>query len=136
MTPDELDAFLTEERVVRLATVDEEGWPAVAPLWFVWWEGALWVWSLTRAKRTRRLHEGTRCGFTVDTGREYGQLRGVTGRLDHEFVPDDAVPLAVRTAFARKYFDRDEPLEPADHHQWFRLVPRTLRSWDFRKLDP
>lgn len=136
MTRQELDEFLAEERVVRLATLDEDGWPAVVPLWFVWreGEGELWVWNLTRSKRTRRMHEGTRCAFTVDAGREYTELRGVTGRLDHAYVPDDEVPVAVRSEFARKYLGSDEPLEPADHHQWFRLTPRSLHSWDFRKL--
>jgi nitroimidazol reductase NimA-like FMN-containing flavoprotein (pyridoxamine 5'-phosphate oxidase superfamily) len=134
MTSEELDDFLTEERVLRLATVDDEGWPAVVPLWFVWHDGAIWIWNLTRSKRTRRLHEGTRCAVTVDTGREYTDLRGVTGRVDHAHVPDDEVPVAVRAAFSRKYLGTDEPLEPADHHEWFRLDPHALRSWDFRKL--
>lgn len=134
MTDEELDAFLEQERVLRLATLDEDGWPAVVPLWFVWWDRRLWVWNLTRAKRTRRLHEGTRCAFTVDAGVAYAELRGVSGRLDHAHVPDEQVPVAVRTAFSRKYLGTDEPLEPADHHQWFRLTPRSLRTWDFRKL--
>jgi hypothetical protein len=134
MTTEDLDAFLAEERVLRLATIDEDGWPAVVPLWFVWHEQALWVWNLTRARRTRRLREGTRCAFTVDGGVEYQELRGASGRLAHEFVPDEDVPVEVRRAFASKYLGTDEPLEPADHHQWLRLVPRTLRTWDFRRL--
>jgi hypothetical protein len=134
MTDEELTAFLEEERTLRLATIDEDGWPAVVPLWFVWWQGEVWIWNLTRSKRTRRLHEGTRCAFTVDAGVEYVELRGVSGRVDHTHVPDDEVPVEVRLAFARKYLGSDEPLEPADHHQWFRLTPRSLNSWDFRKL--
>jgi nitroimidazol reductase NimA-like FMN-containing flavoprotein (pyridoxamine 5'-phosphate oxidase superfamily) len=134
MPPEDLDAFLTEERVLRLATLDDEGWPAVVPLWFVWHEEAIWVWNLTRARRTRRLREGTRCAFTVDAGVEYVELRGASGRLEYAFVDDDDVPVGVRTAFAVKYLGTEEPLEPADHHQWIRMVPTTLRSWDFRRL--
>ena len=134
MTPEDLDAFLTEQRVLRLATLDDEGWPAVVPLWFVWHEGSIWVWNLTRAKRTSRLRDGTRCAFTVDAGIEYGELRGASGRLDYIFVPDDEVPLAVRSAFSGKYLGTDEPVEAADHHQWLRMTPTTLRTWDFRRL--
>lgn len=134
MPPADLDAFLTEERVLRLGTVDDEGWPAVVPLWFVWHEEAIWVWNLTRARRTRRLREGTRCAFTVDAGVDYGELRGASGRLEYAFVPDEEVPLQVRAAFSAKYLGTDEPLEPADHHQWLRMVPSTLRTWDFRRL--
>ena len=133
MTDEELDAFLTEERVVRLATLDDDGWPAVVPVWFVWHQGALWVWNLTRAKRTARLEAGTRCAFVVDGGSEYVELRGVSGRLEYAFVAEDEVPDEVRVGFSRKYLHTDEPVQPADHHRWLRMVPATLASWDFRK---
>lgn len=133
MSSDELDDFLTGERLLRLATVDEDGWPAVVPVWFVWFDGALWVWNLTRARRTARLREGTRAAFVVDGGDEYVELRGASGRLEYAFVDDEQVPLEVRAGFSRKYFDSDHPIEPADHHEWIRLTPVTLASWDFRK---
>lgn len=134
MNPDELEVFLDEERVLRLATLDDQGWPAVAPVWFVWHDGAFWVWNLEKAKRTSRLRTGTRCAFTVDGGREYVELRGASGRLTYRFVPDDEVPEAVRRGFSRRYLGTDEPLPPADHHAWIRLEPTTLATWDFRKL--
>jgi len=133
MTAAEMDAFLTEERIIRIATLDDDGWPAVVPVWFVWHEGAFWVWNLTRAKRTARLEAGTRASFVVDGGEDYVELRGVSGRLDYAFIDDDAVPIAVRSAFSRKYFGSDHPLEPADHHRWIRFEPQSPASWDFRK---
>lgn len=136
MTDDELAAFLEEERVLRLATVDDEGWPAVVPVWFVWHEGAFWVWNLDRAKRTERLEAGARCAFVVDGGHEYVELRGAAGRLEQAVVADDDVPLDVRVRFSQRYFGTDHPLEPADHHTWFRFAPTTLTTWDFRKRYP
>lgn len=133
MTDDELTTFLGEERVLRLATIDEEGWPAVVPVWYVWHDGAFWIWNLNRAKRTERLEQGTRCAFVVDGGHEYVELRGASGRLEQAVVADDDVPLDVRIAFSQRYFNTDHPLEPADHHTWFRLAPLSLNSWDFRK---
>lgn len=133
MSAEEQDAYLAEERVLRLATIDEDGWPAVVPVWFVWFEGAFWVWNLTRAKRTARLEAGTRASFVVDSGVEYVELRGVSGRLTYAFVEDDDVPLEVRRAFSVKYLGTDHPLEPADHHRWLRMEPVGPASWDFRK---
>jgi nitroimidazol reductase NimA-like FMN-containing flavoprotein (pyridoxamine 5'-phosphate oxidase superfamily) len=133
MSSEELDDFLRAERVLRLATVDDDGWPAVVPVWFVWHESALWVWNLTRAKRTSRLQEGTRAAFVVDGGDEYVELRGASGRLAYAFIDDEEVPLAVRIEFSRKYFGSDQPIEPADHHDWIRFEPITVASWDFRK---
>lgn len=133
MSPQERDAYLAEQRVLRLATIDEDGWPAVVPVWFVWFEGAFWVWNLTRAKRTDRLEAGTRASFVVDSGEEYVELRGVSGRLTYTFVADEDVPLEVRRGFSVKYLGTDHPLEPADHHRWLRMAPDSPASWDFRK---
>jgi nitroimidazol reductase NimA-like FMN-containing flavoprotein (pyridoxamine 5'-phosphate oxidase superfamily) len=133
MTDDELHGFLTASKVLRVATLDDDGWPSVVPVWYVWHEGAFWVWNLTRAKRTRQLQAGTRCAFVVDDGEDYVELRGASGRLEYAFVPDDEVPLEVRRGFSSKYFDSDHPLEPADHHAWIRFVPHAMASWDFRK---
>jgi nitroimidazol reductase NimA-like FMN-containing flavoprotein (pyridoxamine 5'-phosphate oxidase superfamily) len=135
MTAEELDDFLGEERVLRLATLDDDGWPAVVPVWFVWHDRAFWVWNLTRAKRTERLHAGTRASFVVDGGVEYVELRGASGRLAYAFVAEEQVPHEVRVGFSRKYLHTDHPVEPADHHQWLRLEPTTLASWDFRTQD-
>jgi hypothetical protein len=132
-------AFLTEERVLRLATVDDEGWPVVVPLWFAHHEddrGELWIWNLNRARRTRRLETGGRCAITVDAGHGYEELRGLSARAVPLRVEDDEVPLAVRVTYARKYRGSDEPLAPAHHHTWFALTLSGERSWDFRRLGP
>lgn len=135
MTRAELDDFLEQERVLRLATVDEAGWPAVVPVWFVWYDGAFWVWNLDRASRTRRLaSRATRVGICVDGGREYDELRGVTARTEHTFVDDEEVPVEVRTRMGAKYFQLDGPVDPVDDHTWLRLDPLELQSWDFRKV--
>lgn len=131
----ELDAFLAEERVLRLATVDEAGWPAVVPVWFVWHDGAFWISNLDRASRTARLESGdTRVGVCVDGGVEYAELRGVTARTNHAFLADDEVPIAVREKLGRKYFGLDGPVDHVDDHTWLRLDPVEVQSWDFRKV--
>jgi len=137
MDPDVRTAFLAEERVVRIATVDDDGWPVVVPLWFVHHpdpRGELWAWNLDRARRTARLETGGRCGVTVDAGRDYHELRGVTARARPTRVEDDDVPIEVRRAYARKYFASDEPHPAAHHHTWFAFTLTAERSWDFRRL--
>jgi hypothetical protein len=139
MDPDVRRAFLAEERVLRLATVDDEGWPVVVPLWFAHHpgddvRGELWIWNLNRAKRTARLEEGGRCGITVDAGHAYTELRGITARATPLRVEDEDVPLEVRIAYARKYHGSDEPYPFASHHTWFALALSSERSWDFRRM--
>ena len=137
MEPAVRAGFLAEERVLRLAVVGADGWPDVVPLWFVRHpdpRGELWVWNLTRARRTADLAAGARCGVTVDGGETYAELRGLTARAVPTRVADDDVPVDVRRAYSLKYFAHDEPLPPAHHHVWFALMLSDERSWDFRRL--
>ncbi|MFF0200096.1 pyridoxamine 5'-phosphate oxidase family protein [Streptomyces sp. NPDC005017] len=140
MSAEETDAFLAAERTCRVATVSADGAPHVSPLWFVWDGEALWLYSITRSKRWADLRRDPRVAVTVDAGHYYDELRGVelAGRVDVVGeVPRTGLDVpelaAVEVLFARKYFAIDE-LPHDGRHAWLRLVPETVRSWDFRKL--
>jgi PPOX class probable F420-dependent enzyme len=140
MSPAELDAFLTEQRTCRVATVSPDGRPHVSALWFAWDGTSLWLYSLTRSRRWAELRRDPRVAVVVDAGEEYGDLRGVELSGTAVFVgeaprtgepcPGLAVPEAL---FARKNFGLDAM--PHDgRHAWLRLTPDAVASWDFRKL--
>ncbi|MGW0188532.1 pyridoxamine 5'-phosphate oxidase family protein [Streptomyces sp. NPDC003362] len=140
MTPGELDAFLAAERTCRVATVSADGTPHVSPLWFVWDDGSLWLYSITRSKRWADLRGDARVAVVVDAGREYDELRGAELSGTVEFVgeaPRTGEPHPglerVERLFAGKYFGLDS-LPHDGRHAWLRLAPDTIRSWDFRKL--
>ena len=134
MSDAELDDFLAHERVMRLATVDRDGWPHVVPLWFLWHERTFWIYNLRESKRTRNLDRGARASVVVDAGETYAELRGVTARVDAALVEEADTTASLRRLFARKYFDADD-MPPTRSHDWRVLTPLELRSWDFRKLD-
>lgn len=99
MRDDMRSTHLRTERVLRLATMDGEGWPAVVPLRFVHHpdpRGDLWVWNLNRSRRTERLEAVERCAVTIDAGHDYDHLRGLSARATPVHVDDASVPLAVR----------------------------------------
>lgn len=130
MTPQELDEFLREERTVRVATVSPDGEPHVAPMWFVWHDGAMYVTSLKRSRRQRDVERGSRVAACVDAGEEYGELRGVV--LYGEFADVDP-PQEVRKAFGEKYWGGVE-VPDRRSHAWLALRPDRVASWDFSKI--
>ncbi|GGW38399.1 pyridoxamine 5'-phosphate oxidase family protein [Streptomyces xantholiticus] len=140
MSTGERDAFLTEQRTCRVATVSPDGRPHVSALWFAWDGTSLWLYSLTRSRRWAELRRDPRIAVVVDDGEEYGELRGVELSGTAVFVgeaprtggdcPELAVPEAL---FAAKNFQL--AAMPHDgRHAWLRLTPDAIASWDFRKL--
>ncbi|GLF95732.1 pyridoxamine 5'-phosphate oxidase family protein [Streptomyces yaizuensis] len=140
MTPGELDTFLTTERTCRVATVAADGRPHVGALWFAWDGTSLWLYSLVRSRRWAGLRHDPRIAVVVDSGEEYGELRGA--ELSGTAVPVGEAPRtgapcpeleAPERLFARKNFGLDAM--PHDGwHAWLRLTPDAVVSWDFRKL--
>jgi hypothetical protein len=138
MTPDEVDAFLAEQRTCRVATVGRTG-PHATPLWFVWHGGALWLTSLSRSQRWADLQADPRIAAVVDTGEQYQELRGVElrGRVEvvgevprtGEPVPELEGP---EQAFADRY--TGGTMYHDGRHAWLKLVPEKITSWDFRKI--
>lgn len=140
MSPEELDAFLTEQRTCRVATVGADGAPHVGALWFVWDGTSLWLYSLTRSKRWAQVVKEPRIAVVVDDGHEYGELRGAELSGSAEIVGEvprngEAWPEleAPERLFATKYFGM-ETLPHDGRHAWLRLTPDAVASWDFRKI--
>jgi general stress protein 26 len=134
LTDQELEELLTSERTLRVGTVSPDGAPHVVPLWFVWHDGAIWLNNLRRSRRTRDLQEGSPVALCVDTGHEYWNLRGAVlyGRPT-EADPDDPALPTVRTTFGAKYFHGVD-VPDVKSHQWMKVVPGKIVTWDFRKI--
>lgn len=139
MSDAERDAFLAEQRVCRVASVDAHGDPHVTPLWFVWDGAHLWLHSIVRAQRHANLLRNPRVAVVVDAGHDYVELRGVEfhGTVhaagDQPYTGGDERLEAIAAQFAAKYWDG--AAFPHDgRHGWLRIDPDRQYTWDFRKL--
>jgi hypothetical protein len=138
MSPDEVDAFLAEQRTCRVATVGPTG-PHATPLWYAWHGGAIWLTSLSRSRRWADLQADPRIAVVVDAGEDYAELRGVELRGRAEVVgevPRSGQPVpeleGPEQAFADRY--SGGTMVHDGRHAWLRVVPEKITSWDFRKL--
>jgi hypothetical protein len=138
MSTEELDEFLTSERTCRVATSSPDG-PHNTPLWFVWDGEAMWFTSLVRSQRWADMERDPRVAVVVDTGHEYGELRGAELKGEVERVGE-----APRTGEPNEELEKIEALIAGKYfggtyghdgrHAWLRLVPEKITSWDFRKI--
>ena len=139
MSPEELDAFLADERTCRIATVGPNGAPHNTPLWFVWDGTSLWLYSLFKSQRWTDIERDPRVSVIVDGGVAYTELRGVEligsleqiGDVPRSTTPDPELEVAEQL-FGRKY--TGGPFDVDGRHAWLRLTPNKIVSWDFRKI--
>jgi PPOX class probable F420-dependent enzyme len=139
MTPEEVDAFLAEEKTVTCATNGRHGFPHLMPLWYVLREGRIWAWTYAKSQKVRNLERDPRATLQVETGIEYAELRGVMLRCDVEIHRD----VEVVTDFAMELVDRymgggegarDGFRRQAPKRVALEFVERDRVTWDHRKL--
>jgi PPOX class probable F420-dependent enzyme len=141
MSQDEINAFLDEERVVTVATLNPNGRPHLVPLWYVRTDNVIEGWTYRRSQKVANLRRLPEATLQVEAGDSYEQLRGVTMECDVEFVEAVDAITAIGMALTRRYTSYDGPevlsfvARQATKRVGLRFVPTSTVSWDHRKLD-
>ena len=143
LSEDELRELLEAERVAVVSSLGPRGWPHSMPLWFVPRDGVVWIWTYAKSQKVRNLERDPRATVLLETGHEYGELRGVMIEAkamihrDLETVTGFAEELTLRYAEgissiegdARAALEAQAPKRVAIHFE-----PVRISSWDHRKL--
>lgn len=147
MSGPEIRVFLFQQRTVILATNGRDGWPHLMPLWYVVRdrgpddEPELWSWTYAASQKVKNLERDSRCTLQVETGVDYGELRGLMStaecvvHTELELVAGIGADLAVRYGGA----ERDDAVMAAMRAQapkrvGLQFVTRRTVTWDHRKL--
>jgi hypothetical protein len=155
MPPQELAAFLAQERTVTCATQGPRGWPHLMPLWYVLRDAPtgepgprVWAWTYGRSQKVRNLERDPRATLQVEAGEEYFELRGamleceVVVHRDLDTVAALGAAILLRNSVPRGTRAPTE-LAPEAHavveaqaakRVGLEFVERRRASWDHRKL--
>jgi nitroimidazol reductase NimA-like FMN-containing flavoprotein (pyridoxamine 5'-phosphate oxidase superfamily) len=135
LTPEEVDALLSEHKAVRVATVGRGGVPHVVPLWFVWLGRSLFMNSTRGNATVENLASNPNAAAVVDDGETYDDLRGVVLRGPIVEAGDDPRRPDVEHQWSAKYLAGNPvPFATWKNRVWLRLDPTSVNSWDFRKI--
>src|SRR5512147_2210083 len=89
---------LTTESNIWLATVRSNGTPHLAPIWFVWVEGKVYVCTAADSVKARNLLANPSVSLALESGNAPVVLEGHAC-----FTPTESVSPAVIEAFQHKY---------------------------------
>jgi PPOX class probable F420-dependent enzyme len=147
MTADEIRAFFDEQMTLEVATIGKDGFPHVAPMWFVVEDGKLVFRSFTKSQKIVNLQRNPNVTVLLETGLDYAELRGVMIKATATLIDDRDFVLAMYGKLAARYpmvngrpIDLEgEALENAfgrfaEKNTAVVLNPVTTISWDHRKL--
>lgn len=145
MTPGEIRAFLAEPRNAVLSTLDRDGGPHAAAMWFVPGEQEVLMWTYAKSQKAVNLRRDPRCSLLVEDGLAYDELRGVliqgSARLIETYDEIVGIGRALFGRYTSPETGNDIPdgpraaIEQQAHKRVGVAVPMArLASWDHRKL--
>ena len=147
MTGEEITAFLNETAILEVATIGNDGWPHLAPMWFVLEDDKILFRSFTRSQKIVNLQRDPRLTVLAEEGDAYEELRGVMIKAEARLVEDPAYVLGIYGRLAAKYaMVGPKPVELsaeeleaafgrfASKNTAVVVDPVKIASWDHRKL--
>ena len=88
LSDDEQRELLESERVVVVSSIGPRGWPHSMPLWYVLRGNEIWIYTYAKSQKVKNLERDPRATLLVETGHEYGELRGVQIEAEAEIHRD------------------------------------------------
>ncbi|WP_020669339.1 pyridoxamine 5'-phosphate oxidase family protein [Amycolatopsis nigrescens] len=145
MTPDEVRAYLAEQKVINVATIGPNGRPHLAPLWYFPHGDGVATWTYGSAQKTVNLRRLPQATVLIESGDTYETLRGVSLEADVELVEDTAKVTEIGITLTQRYAGA-QPGDPvpdalaefigkqAPKRVGLLFKPTKVVSWDHTKL--
>ena len=142
VTETEVDNFLNSKLNIQIATIDEEGYPMIHPIWFLYDKNSGKIHAATR-KMTRKVENirksPDKIYFSIDD--ENFPYKGVKGRAEAKIVEDLQRILPIVEKINIKYLGtNDHPLAKMlldnarkGEEIVIEIMPKFFSAWDFGK---
>ena len=142
-----IDFLGSGAQILQVASINNDGTPHLAPMWFTLDDGKIVFRSFTKSQKIVNLMRDPRLTVLVETGDFYGELQGVMIKGTAKLVTEPAYVLEIYGKLGARYpFAGTEPVElsPEELEAAFGkfapkntaviVEPTRTTSWDHRKL--
>jgi len=138
MTPDEVLAFIAEQKVINVATMNPNGRPHLAPLWYVPHGEGFATWTYGKSQKVANLRRLPQATVLIESGDTYDKLRGVQFEADVQILENVPEVAEIGSAMAQRYGGGSLAAEVVAAQAAKRVglvfTPTKVVSWDHTKL--
>ena len=140
MNDEEIRAFLEEQRIVQVASIDHDGWPHLVAMWYRLINDEVVFWTYAKSQKAVNLRRDARLTCLVEAGEQYDELRGVQIKGQAIISDDREIVQRIGEAIWERYTGslNDNTRQMVAAQAAKRVVvfvkPVEIVSWDHRKL--
>lgn len=137
LDPQQVEAFLSEPNLARLATISKNGHPHVVPVWFLWEDGAVWISAYRSTRKAKHLLMDKRCALVVDVKKAEHGVTGVLFEGEVEIFETSQPDIRGRIERIYLKYLGQEGIKDKDPQDWLaspenmliKLTPKLTASW-------
>jgi len=129
------DEFLKSQKVLRLATIDKNNTPHIAPVWYLYSEKKIYIGTNTRTKKAKNAKTNKRVAFCVDVGINAPNIYGVMGQGNANLILENNKVKTIAKKILLRYFktlkskSAKELLDDTDCI--IEIIPEKFSVWNF-----
>ncbi len=134
MSQQEIEAFLAQPLVARIATVRRNGTPQVVPMWFLWDHGTMYMSTRTWAAKVKHLRKNPHVAVVVDVMDAPLKNKVVTIDGTAEIITDGVIEMT--TKIYKKYMGTAAAQDPKAQQSittprvLIKITPKKITSMD------
>jgi nitroimidazol reductase NimA-like FMN-containing flavoprotein (pyridoxamine 5'-phosphate oxidase superfamily) len=133
----ELEEFLRNGRIIRIASVSKEGKPHIAPIWYVYRNGKFYVKTSSKSRKVKNIKKNNAVAFSLDVGGGFSDIKAVAGSGLAKIVTNHPQAREIDDSITIKYLGSlDHPvakeLAKLDD-TLIEITPTKKISWDYSK---
>src|SRR5208282_644191 len=137
MSEQESNNFLSNGRILRVASVGSDGTPHIAPIWYVYENGKFYVQTGPRSRKAQNIKANSKVAFSVDVGERFYDLKAVIGKGTARILTERKFNDEIGKRILLKYLgDLNDPAakQLANlEHIVIEIPPTTKTSLDYSK---
>jgi PPOX class probable F420-dependent enzyme len=135
MSPHEIEDFLSESNIARIATVKPDGSPHVTPVWYLWENNQLLILIMKGSVKESNIKQKKKVAVTVDSNTAPNKGVIIEGTAKIEELTEE-----IERRICQRYLKKenlDEYLELS--HGYYpqiliRIQPEKIITWDYSKI--
>jgi PPOX class probable F420-dependent enzyme len=142
MTKEEAEKFFESKLNLQLATIDEQGYPNIQPVWFYYDKDGekIWINTSKSAKKTQNIRKRSTIYFSIDD--ENPPVRGIKGRGTATIIEDPKLVAPMGNRISLKYLGTlDHPIAKMISEDTKKgevvlveISPKFFSTWDYGKM--
>ncbi|MFQ5782647.1 MAG: pyridoxamine 5'-phosphate oxidase family protein [Nitrosopumilus sp.] len=98
------DEFLKSQKVLRLATIDKNKTPHIAPVWYLYSEKKIYIGTNTKTQKAKNAKKNRHVSFCVDTGINAPYIYGVMGQGEANLILEETKVQTIAKKILLRYF--------------------------------